>query len=321
MTKCQLFILFLFSVYSVSSENCTDVGLFGIQYKNDGDDIKERFRGAKIDFGKLPEYNKTFVFLYYGWAPLLCKELLTPLSEVRVLKIYNFEINEIENGIFDELQHLDTIGIYQNNIRTIKAGIFNNLNISRLVLDKNGIVNIEQGAFDNMTKLRLISIEQNKLTTINPEWFKNCPELHVLYLENNRITNIPERAFKFMTTGSNCDLKTEDNNCPQVWLQGNRINDIHPDALQGMEKIQNIMLGNNDITNITNLFQNLEISVISLEYNELNCVSDDVLKSLTLAETVYIGGNNFSEECTKEFNSVNKSIIIFKLRLTDEDEE
>lgn len=325
MTNFQLYSgLFLLSVYYVLSEKCTDVGTFGIQYKSDGDDIKDRLRGAKIDFGKLPKYNKSFVFLYYGRAPLLCKELLAPLSEVRVLKIYNFEINEIEKGTFDDLKYLDTIGIYQNNIRNIENGIFNNLNVSRLVLDKNGIVHIERTAFDNMTNLRLISIEQNKLIIINPNWFNNCPNLHILYLDNNKITSLPERAFRNLRNGSDCNLKIEDNHCPQIWLQSNRINDIHPDTLKGLTKIQNIMLGNNEISNVTNIFQNLEISVISLEYNELTCINNGIMDSLMAAETVYIGGNNLRKECLQNINdsiSSNKSTIIFKLRLTDEDEE
>lgn len=321
-------LLLLLNLYNVLSENCTDVGIFGIQYKNDGGDIKDRLRGAKIEFGKLPRYNKTFVFLYYGRAPLLCKELLAPLTEVRVLKIYNFEINDIEIGAFNQLNNLETIGIYQNNIRTIKSGIFNNLNITRLILDKNGIVNIDTESFDNMTNLRLISIEQNKLKTLDPLWFHNCPNLHVIYLDNNRISNVPEKAFRHLNTGNDCNLNLEDNNCPQIWLQGNRINEIHTDSLQGLIKIQNVMFGNNEITNLTNIFANLNISIISLEYNELTCLNGDILNKLIEAETVYIGGNHFSDECVRNINDIsnnnnnnNRSIIIFKLRLTDEDEE
>lgn len=311
----------LFCAAAVLSENCTDVGPFGVQYKGDG--LKERLRGAKIDFGQLPTYNKSFVFLYYGRAPVLCKEFLAPLSEVRVLKVYNFEVTEIEKGAFDDLQNLDTIGMYQNNIRTITTGVFGNLNVSRLVLDKNGITTIEEGAFDNMPNLRLVSVEQNKLTRYDPGWFVNCPNLHILYLENNKITELPEEAFRNMHTGRDCDLAKEDNNCPQIWLQGNRIGDIHEDALRGLGKIQNVMLGNNELGNITNVFRSLEISVISLEYNELVYVDDEVLESLMNAETVYIGGNNLSEDCVKNIDRVakNKSIIIYKLRLTDEDEE
>lgn len=323
MNKCKVYCLILLSVSYVLSEKCADVGPFGIQYKNDRDNVKERLRGAKIDIGKLPKYNKTFVFLYYGHAPFFCKDILEPLSEVRVLKIYNFEINEIEAGAFNNSKYLNTIGIYQNNIRVIKKGVFNNLNISRLVLDKNGIVSIEKDAFDNMNNLRLISIEQNKLTAINPEWFFNCPHLHILYLENNRIANLPMEAFRYLQTNHNCDLKIEDNNCPQIWLQGNRIKNIHPRALHGLRRIQNIMLGNNELENIPNIFENIDISVISLEYNELSCLSDDVINSLAIAETVYLGGNNISKECMKKIDSVlnTESIIVYKLRLTDEDEE
>lgn len=327
MTARLVLCLFLLYCSGVFAEKCsTNVGTFGVRFGSEKAYKKEKLKEAKAQFSEIAKYNKFVTHLYYGSTNVLCKELTKPLTEVRYVKFENFGIKEIQAGAFHEIPYLTFIELYDNNIRTIKTGIFNKLNVTKIILDKNAISEIETSAFDNMPYLNILSIEQNKITIINPNWFYDTTNLYSLYLDENKISEIPKNAFKNIIKGHDCNLELEETRCPDIWLQFNRIKKIHPEAFQSLGKIVNLMIGSNELTEIPNAFTNLQIQTLSIEFNDLACINNDILDTLKHTTRLYIGSNLLTKECIDKFqkfkeNNHTLEIVYKNVRIDDEDDD
>lgn len=326
-SRYVLWLFLFFVVSAASSTKClSDLGYFVVIFGSEKAYKRDKLKEQKADFRDASKYNKFVSQFYYGAAPLLCKEFTKPLTEVRYLKFENFGIKDIQAGAFSIIPHLTVLEMYDNNIRSIKYGVFNYLNVTKIILDKNAIAQIDAGAFNYMPNLNVLSIEKNKISKLDPNWFYGSANIHSIYLDENRITSVPKNAFKYVTKGHHCNLELEDTKCPEIWLQFNRITDVHPEAFTGLGKISNLMLGSNELQTIPNAFSKLHVKALSLEFNEFTCISEEILDTLKHTTTrLYFGSNLLTNDCVNKFQKYTKRnytlhIIHKNVRIDDEDD-
>ena len=134
-------------------------------------------------------------------------------------------------------------------------------NLKNLSLANNRIDSISDGAFRDTVSLRHLNISMNSLSTIQPRMFKNLQSLQVLILDQNSLEEVPIAVPLNITNLSmNCNrIKYLTINSlyilPQLKtlsLTGNIITDVHTDAFQNQEMLEELYLNNNELSYLPN---------------------------------------------------------------------
>lgn len=297
-------------VVAVFAKSCIEnIESFDVKYyntKEDYDDSKNEIEetGKELDFLKTVD-SKYFVHVANGYATYFCAQIVKDISKVSGFKVQNFGITELSNDAFRSFVNIEILHIMQNNLYEIPKGVFNKLPIRDLNLEENGIVDIDPAAFDDMPNLESVALDYNRIYTISGDWFTNTPKINTLYLADNIIEEIPEKAFSYMKSSKNCNLYEENNKCPNIWLEYNNIDYIDPSAFEGLENINNLVIDNNALYEITPIYENLNINTLSLEYNEIPYVSKEVLETLKSANSTYLIGNPLTTKAVDLIDTFN----------------
>lgn len=305
------------------AESCVEnVDTFDVKYyKNSEDYIDENNEVEEndkdLDFLKTVE-SKYYVHIANGFTATFCAEIVKDLSKVTGFKVRNFGITEIANDAFKSLTKLEILHIAENDLYEIPTGVFNNLPIRELYLEENGIVDIDPSAFDDMPNLEIINLDYNRIYTISSDWFTNTPNINTLYLGYNLIEEIPEKAFHYMKSSNDCDLDEKDTKCSNIWLEYNVIDYIHPSAFEGLKNVNQLILNNNALYEMTPIYGDLKINSLSLEYNDIAYVSKEVLKTLQYTNYTYLIGNPLTNKAIGVIDKFNDEklgyILYFKKR-------
>lgn len=89
-----------------------------------------------------------------------------------------------------------------------------------------------------------------------------------------------------------------------IWLNGNNISLVHPNAFRGVRNTAVLFLQDNKIAELDDeLFANIEyIRHLSLARNHLKCISDKLLTNVQV-EFFSFDGNPWHGDCIKKLNA------------------
>ncbi|KYB29432.1 Protein slit-like Protein [Tribolium castaneum] len=231
--------------------------------------------------------------------PVLYKNSISDLEDLDELIFANNELSDIQPGAFKNVPQLRKLEIRNNKLEEIKAGVFNNLNIATLDLSNNSISTIASGAFDDMPELLNVNLADNRVKIWNKNWFANTPLLARVSFQNNLIEEIPSNAFRHFQGEKQFGSVPLTIN---IVLSHNLIKHIHNDAFKGLEKINNLWLDGNELSEWDeNLLTGVSVHDLRIDNNKLECL-DGNLDKVFVAATTHIDGNPWDCGCLKNID-------------------
>lgn len=148
-----------------------------------------------------------------------------------------------------------------------------------------------------MPNLLNIRLADNKISAWNKEWFENVPLLARISMQNNFIEELPERAFKNLKGAK--QFGTVDLTLNLVFSY-NQIKEIHPKAFKGLDKLNNLWLDYNNLTNFDeNILEKTEVNDLRIDNNKIVCLEGNYNK-IFKAEITHIDANPFYCDCLKK---------------------
>lgn len=309
MTLKLVYVFVIYLTYVESYDNCNlnDFPKIQFTYFRTKYDLDEsNGTSVKVLADDLSKYRNNYnIYIYGTKIRNICNELIKQLSGVDEIEFQDVGIVTIQPFAFTSIYNLRTVGFYYNTLRNIASGAFSNSSIVTLRIESNKIDHIATDAFDNMPYLEMLNLNENNLKRINPDWFRDCPKLSLLDLANNGIKRLPDGIFQNIVSSRNCHIKEYKVSCPEIILTGNKISNISEYAFKGMDYINHLVLDNNLIKDIPNVFDNNTINILSLKSNFIECIDDDVLFSFLNMGAVYLQFNTIRQECANEIREFN----------------
>lgn len=194
-----------------------------------------------------------------------------PTIEVRTL-VYKV----LPQTIFRNIKH---VNLYGQNFKSgrIPSSIFNLTNLNTLHLGKTHIKQISY-KIKSLTNLIYLDLHDNEITDLTP--CCSLSKLTFLNLSYNMITNIP------------CEIQNL-SKLKELRLDFNDIETISPD-IGKISSLKILSLNANILTSIPKTIQNLRLTQLYLDVNNLKCVCEcipDTIEKLSLY-------NNENLSCT-----------------------
>lgn len=310
--NCLNGVVYVFIIYSLTNSYCYDCNLNNFPtirltyFRN----IKEldvaNGTSVKVSARDLSKYTNNYnIYIYGTKLRNVCNEFIKQLSGVDEIEFQDIGIINIQPYSFTSSYNLRTVGFYYSTLRNIPSGAFSNSSITTLRIEGNKVDYLASDAFDNMLYLEYLNLNENNLKTIDAAWFRNCPRLSLLDLANNGIKYLPRGAFKNLIASRTCNIIENKVSCPEIILTGNKINNISKEVFDGMEHINHLVLDNNLIRDIPNIFNNVNINILSLKSNFIECVSEEVLASFINMAGVYLEFNHIKPNCANRLRQIN----------------
>lgn len=272
-----------------------------IRYRTKSELDDSNGTAIKADATELSKYANNYnIYIYGTRLRNVCNELMKQLSGVEEIEFQDIGIVNVQPYAFSALYALKTVGFYYNTLRHIPGGAFSNSSIITLRIESNKIDTIASDAFDNMPYLEWVNLNENNLKKIDPDWFRNCPKLSVLDLANNGIKRLPARSFGHLETSRTCNIKENKVLCPEITLTGNKISNVSEAAFAGMAFINHLVLDNNQIRHLPNVFNSVPVTILSLKTNLIECLDEPVLASFRNMGAVYLEHNQIRAECVEK---------------------
>lgn len=261
---------------------------------------------VKVFARDLSKYRNNYnVYVYGTKIQNVCNTLIKQLSGVDEIEFQDVGTITIHPYSFAKVYNLRSVSFYYNTLKNISSGAFSNSTIVTLRIESNKIDYIARDAFDNMAYLEMLNLNENNLRRINSDWFRNCPRLSLLDLSNNGIKYLQESVFENLVSGRTCNIKEHKVSCPEIILTGNKISNISELAFKGLDTINHLVLDNNQIKILQNVFDNNTINILSLKSNLIECIDDDVMFSFLTMGAVYLEYNNIRQQCANEIREFN----------------
>uniref|UniRef100_A0A0V0J6I3 EGF-like domain-containing protein n=1 Tax=Schistocephalus solidus TaxID=70667 RepID=A0A0V0J6I3_SCHSO len=111
-----------------------------------------------------------------------------PMRTAR-LSLFGFPLHRLEKANFDELPGLTQLVLSQNEIEEIEDGAFENLsNLQYLDLSSNWLTCLSANTFSGLGQLKSLLLSNNRIQRIAPESFDLKPNLQKLDLTGNPLT-------------------------------------------------------------------------------------------------------------------------------------
>ncbi|CAH1117915.1 unnamed protein product [Phaedon cochleariae] len=213
------------------------------------------------------------------------------------LSLHDCGINEIESGSFKNLSSLKHLNITKNNIKIIKDDIFNHMGVNVLNLSYNKLATISPSAFDNMANLTDLILDYNELTSYSI-WFENCPKLITISLQFNFIQYLPAGIYANLL-----DHKLK------AYFSYNKINKIHEDLFD-VEEFTDLYLDHNELEEFD--FTLCKIDTLSLQTNQIECLSEEFIKNEVGKVTrFFLGDNPINCSCYDQLSTIQNMLVSF----------
>ena len=130
----------------------------------------------------------------------------THLLSLTLLRIYLVGpvTHALDEGIVSGLTNLVTLSLYNSYFNGITEGAFRNLNkLTRLYLAYNELTYIEDGAFRDLYSLKRLYLHNNQLKIVSDNVFEGLTDLTYLYLNKNPefpLTALTQAKYPVMDT-------------------------------------------------------------------------------------------------------------------------
>lgn len=252
------------------------------------------------------------------------------LHKISSVKIVNSTIDFISLKAFNGLTELYAVNLSGNKLRELHPETFaNNKKLFLLTLSNNplkfpakgsndyflnasavqeldvsncNMQNITANTFKNMSGLMYLNVAGNHLNKIDPDAFRNLLDLEELDFSDNNIKSLPDDIFSANTELATVHIQMN----PIDTVYGLQIPDlltlnagqtnikfVGPSMFNGMKYIANLNLSGNGIEKIHNqaFHKLIELNYLDLSYNNLNFISNVLIKENVELEIFKISNN------------------------------
>ncbi|GAB6032504.1 TIR [Chamberlinius hualienensis] len=166
-------------------------------------------------------------------------ETFQDLIRLVVLNINHNKLHRVEASLFHNLYSLQILELAYNEIDVIADNAFASMyNLHTLVLGHNRLTHIDSFTLNGLYVLSLLSVDYNRLDSVHVDAFRNCSHLQDLHLNGNSLFAVPEAIQQLQF------LKTLD-------LGENHINNIQNASYRGLQQLHGLRLIDNNISNLT----------------------------------------------------------------------
>lgn len=230
--------------------------------------------------------SNKFVYLdLSGYPEIQDLTALTYCTNLRVLNISGLKVNETSLNQIATLTKLEAL-------------IANNCGITSLTTGGEPVL-------DRMINLKMLDLSYNKLTSLDSVLSKSnrYGQLEELYLNSNQLVDISalcevrEVENKvYDAEGNVVATYTENvdtNRAPMLrflTLDNNHLNNADLEAFSNFKVLKYLSLGNNDITSISSLKDNVSLLELHLQGNRIEDLRD--LRYLRSLQSLYLSDNN-----------------------------
>ncbi|KAG5446072.1 hypothetical protein CSKR_103848 [Clonorchis sinensis] len=248
-------------------------------------------------------------------------------SKNNVLDLSHCELQQLPNGIFDDLPGLTELYLYTNKLTSLPASIGQLAHLRRLSIQQNMLARLPK-EMAKLTGLEVLDLRHNRLEGNLPECLPSLKQLKSLFLKFNKLSNISGienlKHLTCLVLGQN-SLK---NDLPDVIgqltclttldLSNNQITSL-PENIGNCTALKSLNLQHNQLQRLPNSIGNLRnLSKLSIKYNQLveipqslaNCVlldefnvesnqlsslPDELLLSLPNLVNITLSRNHFTD--------------------------
>ncbi|XP_019713283.1 leucine-rich repeats and immunoglobulin-like domains protein 2 [Hippocampus comes] len=212
------------------------------------------------------------------------------LSSLQFLEMKRNKIRIVDSLTFKGMEALQSLKLQRNGITKLMDGAFFGLiNMEELELEHNNLTEVNKGWLYGLRMLRVLRVSQNAVGIIRPDAWEFCQKLeeldlsfnHLTRLEDtafvglglleslnlseNAISHVGERVFSSLANLRTLDIHNneiswaiEDSICVfdgmkklnTLILQQNKIKSITKKAFEGLDELEHLDLGRNDIMSI-----------------------------------------------------------------------
>lgn len=271
---------------------------------------------------KIPAYNSLTLIVNDSnqvlHANLRQQELYSVPFELQSTK--NIEVlNLMKNRIvslptwFCELEKLRELNLKQNGLESLPECFSDLLALQHLKLEKNSLDNAQIKKIQDLTSLEHLYLSKNKLQTWS-EGMETLKNLRILYLDHNALTKLESEAF---AADSKLEIVNVSVNaleavpaslfeCRQLGnlnLSKNQLKSL-PQISKEHKALRVLDLSYNQLQSLPDLSKFHQLSILSLSFNELSTVLEQV-KGLKQLKHLYLVGNEIS---TAEIEEIKKAL-------------
>ncbi|XP_062989877.1 decorin [Elgaria multicarinata webbii] len=232
-------------------------------------------------------------------------------SDTTLLDLQNNKITEIKDGDFKNLKDLHALILVNNKISKISSGAFAPLKkLERLYLSKNNLKELPENMPKSLQELRAHENDINKLRKVV---FGGLINMIVVELGTNPLksSGIENGAFQGMKRLSY--IRISDTNITSIpkglptsltelHLDGNKINKIDADSLNGLNNLAKLGLSDNNIASVDNgsLANVPHLRELHLNSNELSKIPAG-LGEHKYIQVVYLHNNKIAAVGPNDF--------------------
>ncbi len=208
---------------------------------------------------------------------------LWSLTQIKVLSIYDSDINAIPNEI-EQLSNLEYLSLYKTNIKDLPVSVANLDSLKKVTLRSNGLTKIPAVIFQ-LVGLESLWLWENAIEEI-PLEIANLKNLYTLELRDNNLTSIPhyisglERLTSLNVSENQIqslpDELTRLSNLIVIDLSINQIESL-PDSIFTLPRLRELNLSDNRLIELPDkvpIENNLEY--LNLSFNSLKHIPEDV---------------------------------------------
>ncbi|KAI9354943.1 phosphatase 2C-domain-containing protein [Pilaira anomala] len=189
---------------------------------------------------------------------------------------------EIPVDFVQMCKNLKQLWLANNDYNTLPTSIRHIPNLEHLNISGNHIKDLETAGLEELVTLRTLRAYNNRLTTL-PSSFDTFRQLSILFISNNSFTKFPTviceiTSLNYLDISFNKITCFPDEICNLTQLIGlyaiaNRLTGRLPPGFSKLEKLQELDVRQNQITDLDELYLLPKLEVISVDYNAISVVS------------------------------------------------
>ncbi|RCI00446.1 cysteinyl-tRNA synthetase, partial [Rhizopus stolonifer] len=205
-------------------------------------------------------------------------------NPTRTLDLSKNLMIEIPADFLQTCKNLKQLWLTNNDYYTLPTSIRSIPNLEHLNISGNHIQDLTSAGLDELKTLRALRAYNNRLERL-PDSFATFKNLTILFISNNQFTKFPLVicdivTLAYLDISFNKITSFPDEICQLKQLVGlfataNRLTGRLPSSFSKLEKLQELDLRQNQITDLDELSMLPKLEVISIDYNAISVVSYD----------------------------------------------
>lgn len=240
------------------------------------------------------------------------EDLFSRLGALENLVLSDNTLGTVPAGLFRELGSLRNVNLWSNGLSSLPAGLFDGLGqLEELRLGSNDLSALPENLFRDLDRLRVLSLELNQLKEW-PSAIDPLVDLTHLELNQNRFESLPAHAFQGMEQLQMLDLAynpfttlpvaiNNAVNLTHLYLEtgagsrnpeDRRIASIPENAFEGMERLQEVLLGDHRLTTLPVAINNaVNLRELDVDNNEIASLPVGLFEGMDGLPRIYLDDN------------------------------